>query len=119
MRLLFAIKTLALPGGGTERVLADLTSALAGRGHAITVLSFDRPGVEPFYTFDRTVRRISLGIGDVGRGTRPGEAIRRVLGLRRLAREVKPDVAVGFMHSAYIPLGLALVGTGVPVIASE
>lgn len=119
MRLLFAIKTLALPGGGTERVLADLTSGLAQRGHAMTVLSFDRPGVEPFYAFDRKVRRVTLGIGDVGRGTRASEGVRRVFGLRRLAREVRPDVAVGFMHSAYIPLGIALVGTGVPVIASE
>ncbi len=119
MRLLFAIKTLALAGGGTERVLADLTSALAQRGHAVTVLTFDRHGIEPFYTFERTVRRVALGIGEVGRGTRPSEAARRVLALRRLAKEVKPDVAVGFMHSAYIPLGLALVGTGVPVIASE
>jgi len=119
MRLLFAIKTLALPGGGTERVLADLTSALVQRGHAMTVLSFDRAGVEPFYSFDRTVRRVSLGIGEVGRGTRANEALRRVLALRRLAREIKPEVAVGFMHSAYIPLGLGLLGSGVPVIASE
>jgi glycosyltransferase involved in cell wall biosynthesis len=30
-----------------------------------------------------------------------------------------PDVAVGFMHSAYIPLGVALAGTGIPAVASE
>ncbi|HWT11302.1 MAG TPA: glycosyltransferase family 4 protein [Allosphingosinicella sp.] len=119
MRLLFAIKTLALPGGGTERVLADLTSALARRGHEMTVLSFDRPGQEPFYTLDPAVQRLSLGIGDVGRGTRPGEAIGRVRALRRLVTEVRPDVAVGFMHSAYLPLGLGLMRTPIPVVASE
>ena len=28
-------------------------------------------------------------------------------------------MAIGFMHSIYIPLSLAVVGTGIPVIASE
>jgi glycosyltransferase involved in cell wall biosynthesis len=32
---------------------------------------------------------------------------------------MKPDVCVGFMHSSYIPLGLALLGTGIPLVASE
>ena len=34
-------------------------------------------------------------------------------------RFLRPDVAVGFMHSSYIPLGLALLGTGIPLVASE
>jgi glycosyltransferase involved in cell wall biosynthesis len=45
--------------------------------------------------------------------------VRRIRALRRLARAEAPDAAVGFMHSAYIPLGLALAGTGIPAIASE
>ena len=32
---------------------------------------------------------------------------------------VRPDVAVGFMHSTYIPLGLALLRTGIPLVASD
>jgi glycosyltransferase involved in cell wall biosynthesis len=39
--------------------------------------------------------------------------------MRRLAKEMSPDVAIGFMHSVYIPLGLALVGSDIPVVASE
>lgn len=119
MKLLFAIKTLALPGGGSERVLAELSAALAGRGHQVTVASFDASEQAPFYPFDQRVRRIGLGIGDVRSGTRAGEAARRILALRRLARRERTDVAVGFMHSAYIPLGLGLLGTGIPLIASE
>jgi glycosyltransferase involved in cell wall biosynthesis len=119
LRLLFAIKTLALPGGGTERVVADLASALAGRGHDVTVFSFDPSDRAPFYPFMPTVRRQGLGIGDVGRGTRPVEAARRALALRREVKALRPMVAVGFMHSAYIPLGLALLGTGIPLVASE
>ena len=119
MRLLFAIKTLTLPGGGDERVVAQVAGGLAARDHDVILASFDPPGAEPFYPIDRAVRRVALGIGDVGRRTGPGEALRRIAALRRLAREARPDVAVGFMHSVYIPFGLALLGTGVPLVASE
>jgi glycosyltransferase involved in cell wall biosynthesis len=30
-----------------------------------------------------------------------------------------PDVATGFMHSAYVPLAMALCSSGIPVVASE
>ena len=119
MKRLFAIKAMALAGGGAERVLALVTGALARRGHDVTLASFDRPGEAPFYPLDPAVRHLRLGIGDTARGTGPGEALRRVRALRRLAREQGPDVAIGFMHSSYIPLGLALLGTGIPVVGSE
>jgi GalNAc-alpha-(1->4)-GalNAc-alpha-(1->3)-diNAcBac-PP-undecaprenol alpha-1,4-N-acetyl-D-galactosaminyltransferase len=32
---------------------------------------------------------------------------------------MEPDVAVGFMHSVFVPLGVALARTGIPLIASE
>jgi glycosyltransferase involved in cell wall biosynthesis len=119
LKLLFVIKSVALPGGGTERVLADLANGLARRGHHVTVASFDGPGDPPFYAFEEAVLRRALAIGDVRRGTRGSEALRRSLSLRRLTREMRPDVAIGLMHSAYIPLGIGALGTGIPVIASE
>jgi glycosyltransferase involved in cell wall biosynthesis len=39
--------------------------------------------------------------------------------MRRAAATIRPDIAVGFMHSSYIPLGIALLGTGIPLVASE
>ncbi len=119
MKLLFAIKTLELAGGGAERVLAEISRALAERGHEVAILSFDPPGGEPFYPLHPAVRRISMGIGDVRSGTGPGVAVRRIAAMRRLAKKERPDVAIGFMHSAYIPLGLALIGSGIPLIGSE
>jgi GalNAc-alpha-(1->4)-GalNAc-alpha-(1->3)-diNAcBac-PP-undecaprenol alpha-1,4-N-acetyl-D-galactosaminyltransferase len=119
VKLLFVIKTLELPGGGAERVLAEVTGALAHRGHEVAILSFDRRGGKSFYPLAPAVRRIGYGIGDISSGTGAGEAARRVAAIRRLAKDERPDVATGFMHSAYIPLGLALIGSNIPVIASE
>jgi glycosyltransferase involved in cell wall biosynthesis len=119
LRLLFVIKSLAARGGGAERVLAEITAGLAERGHAVTIASFDRPDVEIFYKFHPKVAVVALGLGEGGRHTRLAEAPARIAGIRRLLHELRPDVAVGFMHSAFVLLALAAIGTGVPVIASE
>ncbi len=119
MRVLFAIKRLEGVSGGSERVLAHLTAALAKRGHTVTVLTWDAAGTTPFYPLHPDVRLVNRGVGDSARPTRPRELAARLPDLRRAVRAIRPDVAVGFGHSMFVPLALALIGTGVPVIASE
>lgn len=118
VKLLFAIKSLAGSGGGAERVLADVASELARRGHAVTVVSFDTVDAD-FYPFESKVKRARLGIGRSDRPSGPLEILRRVRAIRTFATRARPDVAVGFMHSIYLPLGFSLAGTGIPVVASE
>jgi glycosyltransferase involved in cell wall biosynthesis len=119
MNLLFAVKTMDSRGGGAERVLAQITSALAQRGHEVTLLTFDYPDSPDFYPIDSSVRRIWLSCGRRQARTNPWDLMKRVSGLRKTFRSNTPDVAIGFMHSAYIPLALAAVGRPIPVIASE
>jgi predicted glycosyltransferase len=111
VKILFVIKTLSLSGGGAERVLSAVTAELARRGHDITVATFDRAGAQTFYEFSNRIRLVHLAVGDVTKKTSVAVFVRRVRNLRALARQVRPDVAVGFMHSAYVPLALSLVGT--------
>lgn len=119
MNLLFVIKTLAQQGGGAERVLAEVTAELVARGHEVRVVSFDPPGSSDFYALHPQVVRERLPLGDVRRPSGVASMGRRILALRRMMRGRRVDAAVGFMHSAYIPLALAGCGTGVPVVASE
>jgi glycosyltransferase involved in cell wall biosynthesis len=119
MKLLFAIKSLALAGGGAERVAVEVGAMLARRGHSVTMLTFDAQGYRPFYPLDPALEQAVLGIGDVTRRTRAMEAAHRIRAMRLAAASIRPDVAVGFMHSSYIPLGIALLGTGIPLVASE
>lgn len=119
MKLLFAIKGLNSAVGGAERVLCTVCSELAVRGHDVTIVTFDRPGGQSFYPLDARVRRIDLGIGDSTGNARLGETLCRVAALRRLAMEERPEVAVGFMHSMFVPLAFALAGTSIPVLGSE
>lgn len=119
MKILFAIKALDHVKGGAERVLADVTSGLADKGHNVAVLSFDQPGGQSVYPLNKKVKRIALGIGDVTRKATFPEVISRMVAIRKAAQRMKPDVVVAFMHSTFIPASFAMIGTGVPIIASE
>lgn len=119
MRILFVIKNLALPGGGAERVLAAVGTALAGRGHEVTVLSFDPPGTTDFYVSGPAVRRLRLGKSASRGHLRLLSAIGELGRIRTAVHALRPDVAIGFMYSAFVTLPLALIGTGVPVVGSE
>lgn len=119
LRLLFVIKHLEGRGGGAERVLTLIASELANRGYDVTIATFDPAGAKDFYQIDARVRRERLGIGDALAKSGFADLVRQVAALRSVLRPRRPDVAIGFMHSSYVPLGLAAIGSSVPLIASE
>ena len=119
MKLLFCIKSMNNPGGGAERVLADVANGLTKRGHDVTLLTFDKEGGQSFYSLNQEIERICLGIGATNATASTISTLRRVRALRRCIQKIEPDVAIGFMHSMFIPLSFALIGSGIPVIASE
>jgi glycosyltransferase involved in cell wall biosynthesis len=119
VKLLFGIKSMDVPGGGAERVLSIVASGLAARGHDVTIVTFDRAGGESFYALDPRIHRVCLGIGPTSGQTGPMAFARRLPALRHVVRKLRPDVVVGFMHSMFVPLGFAMVGTGIPLVASE
>lgn len=119
MNLVFVIKSMSMAGGGAERVLVDVTSKLAEYGHRITIFSFDKDCESDFYPVDARVTRVRLDIGRTNRRSGIHDVGRRIRALRAAITNAQPDVAIGFMASSYIPVGLALWGTGIPVVASE
>ena len=75
LNIVFIVKALGNQGGGAERVLVDVTAGLGGRGHRVNIISSDSEGQASYYSLDRDVQRINLGIGVVsGKST---AAIRR------------------------------------------
>jgi len=119
MRLLFVTKSLCSLGGGAERVLLAVAGELADRGHELTIATFDAADAQSFYSVSNQVIVRRLGVGDALAQTDLVALGRRILALRRFTKELRPDVAVGFLHSSYVPLSFALATSGVPVIASE
>lgn len=119
MRVLFCIKALNNPGGGAERVMVEVVNGLSRRGHDVLVLTFEQPGGQSFYRLDSTIERLDLGTGSTtGRATALA-SLERLIRLRRAVRALSPDVVVGFMHSMFVLLALALLFTPSRIIASE
>jgi glycosyltransferase involved in cell wall biosynthesis len=119
LKVLFIIKKLHNASGGAERVLAYVSGGLASRGHDVKILSFDARDEESFYSLHPSVTQMRSHIGDPVHPTTLSEFFRRVFEIRKLVRADKPDCVIAFMHSSFIPAILALIGTGIPVIASE
>jgi glycosyltransferase involved in cell wall biosynthesis len=119
VKLLFSIKALNNPGGGAERVLVDVAGGLRLRGHEVTVLTFDSPSAGSFFQLDSSIKHVSLPIGDTRKDSSLPVILARVLKLRSAVTAESPDIVVGFMHSMFVPLGLALLGSRIPLIACE
>lgn len=119
MKILFAIKSLGSTRGGAERVLTDIANGLFEQNHDISVLTYDPADARPLYPLLQDIVTFFLGIGRSDQSTTIGETLKRMSSLRRSVKKQKPDVVVAFMHSMFVPLSFALIGTGVPVIASE
>lgn len=100
-------------------MLATIASGLVERGHVVTVASFDPADAADFYPMHPRVNRCRLSGGNSRLRSSAVDLLRRAQTLRKLALTIRPDVAVGFMHSSFVPLGWALAGTGIPVVASE
>jgi glycosyltransferase involved in cell wall biosynthesis len=119
LNIVFVVKALGNPGGGAERILVDVSSGLANRGHTISIISSDPEGRASHYSLDPDVQRVNLGIGCITDKSSASVVLRRMIGIRRTVTRIDPDIVVAFMHSSYLPTGIALMGTGIPMIASE
>ena len=119
MNILFAIKALDGIKGGAERVLVDISSGMAANGHKISVLSFDKKGGQSFYPLSADIPRICLEIGDINNRSGFGDTLSRLKAIRKTVKQEKPDVIIAFMHSMFIPVSIACIGLGIPIVASE
>ncbi len=115
----FMIKALGHTGGGAERVLVDVANGLAERGHVISVITCDAPGTPSYYPLHASIERVQLNSGNTSQASGLRQFYKRLQSYRRVLKARQPDVAIAFMHSSYLPAGLALLGTGIPLIASE
>lgn len=108
--------TSTLGGGGAERVVADLALNWHKAGHQVTVVTQSTPESDA-YELGEGVERIALDT--VGLTGFMGH-LKRVRRLRKVLRQRRPDILIGFMTSASIFCLLASRGmSSVKVIATE
>jgi glycosyltransferase involved in cell wall biosynthesis len=91
----------SLAGGGAERLLAQLATALTRRGHEVTFV-VDTESAENAGFLDAGVRQVRLGSNHVGNVAR----------LARLLREIKPDATLSALSGQNLKHMLAAMLAG-------
>jgi glycosyltransferase involved in cell wall biosynthesis len=114
MRVLMLAQTYSPVVGGEERLVEDLSVQLARRGHEVTVVTLRQPLGEPpqrdgvrVEVLDSAVHSIpGVSVLEERRYAAPLPDPRTTAGLRRLLRELRPDVvhAHNWLVNSYLPL---------------
>jgi glycosyltransferase involved in cell wall biosynthesis len=119
VRIAFVIPSLG--AGGAERVASLLANDWSANRHEVTLVTFDAPGIEPFFALHAGIALRALEAPAEPRGLigklRTNAA--RVSRLRSVLRERNPDAVVAFMTEANVIALWASQGVGVPVVVSE
>lgn len=119
MKFLFAIKSIDGEGGGAERVLVDICNGLSRRGHQVFILTFDPPGGTSFFALDASIVRLDMDICVPGKSVPRLSLLLALRRMRHLIDSVGADLVIPFMHSSYVPIALALIGSGAKLVFSE
>jgi glycosyltransferase involved in cell wall biosynthesis len=125
MRVLMLAQTYSPVVGGEERLVEDLSAQLARRGHEVTVATLRQPLGEPprrdgvrVELLESAVHGIpGLSVLEERRYAAPLPDPRTTAGLRRLLRELRPDVvhAHNWLVNSFLPLAR---GSGAPLVLS-
>lgn len=119
MNLLIFIHS--MHSGGAERVTANLASHWAKKGWQVTVVTLTSTA-QDFYQLHSAVKRIALDVAGESDNalTAISKNLRRVRALRRVLKQVQPEIALAMMSTANILLALAAIGLkGMVTVGSE
>jgi glycosyltransferase involved in cell wall biosynthesis len=97
--------------GGAERVTADLANCWAAKEWDITIVT-QSPINSDLYKLHPAINRISLAMASESANVLSGlwQNIRRVMALRKVLQQIRPDIALAMMTTANVLLALAAWG---------
>ena len=105
--------------GGVEKMSLDLARGLSERGHSVVIISLDKESDTPFFEWPVAVSWIRIGIGNPNKRATILSRFRRMKALRAIAKDVRPDVGIGFQVGSFALLRLATFGLGIKTVAAE
>ncbi|MEO8464188.1 MAG: glycosyltransferase family 4 protein [Gammaproteobacteria bacterium] len=110
-----------LEGGGAERILSDMAVYWTGKGWQVTLATWSGPELADFYPLPSSVHRKWLDVRSSGDSflARARANFGRILELRRLLVESKPDVVLSFITVSNVLTIIAATGLQVRVVVSE
>lgn len=94
---------------GMERIVTDKANWLSKHGHEVTIITAEQRGRVPYYKLRENVRTIDLGINYSGNSSfllklcsYPIKAIRHRKRLRKLLKQLNPDITISTMGNEFL-----------------
>lgn len=119
MKILFVINSLS--AGGAERVTANLANHWAAKGVEVTIVTLTEIERD-FYALDGNIKRVSKELSSDSRDVISAilNNLNRILFVRKVLNQIRPDVAIAMMDSTNVLLAIASIGLhGLITIGSE
>ena len=108
MKIIYLLASLG--SGGAERVVSLLANRMCEDGHNIQIVCLKYNDV--YYTLHDRIKVVAAT-------EHASNRIMELFWLRKYIQKEKPDVVIPFTEGVYCFTILALLGTGIPIIASE
>ncbi len=117
--ILFACRNFNNMAGGVERMSTLIMNEMVERGHKVVLLTWDPNNANSHYQLNPEIRwhKLNLGSSDVKANWLL--RFKRQLTIRKIVKEIKPSVAIGFQVGTFLAIRLALIGLSIPTIAAE
>lgn len=116
MNLLLVVNNLS--GGGAEKVAVDLSNEFS-KDHNVKVLTLSNK--KDKYVLNPSISRVKLELNSKSNHLMVGliNNVKRIISLRKVILESKPDHVITFMNRTNIRVLISLIGTNIPVIITE
>ena len=115
---MLACRSIDKMAGGVERQIVALANGLASRRHQVGLFTSDQDSAESFYKMDSKVCWYRLGMGNPTKKAPWLLRLRRMVKVRNIAREFRPDIVAAFQPGTFIGLRFYTLGMGLPMVAS-
>ena len=117
MRILFFVSS--MHAGGAERVAATLASAWAARGDEVVLVPTYTKKGSLFYRLHPEVKLLWLADRMGWMGKTWFASIRKWFAIRRVVKDIQPDVVISFLTNVNVMVLLSTRGLDVPTIVCE
>jgi len=117
--VLFVCRNFHQMAGGIERMATLIMNQMLQRGFRVGLITWDPADAEAHYTLDDSTNWMKLNLGNTTDKAGWKLRIQRQYALRRMAKEFRPDVAIGFQVGTFLAARTAMLGLGIPMIAAE
>ena len=119
LSILFVCRNFHQMAGGIERMATLIMNQMVKRGFRVGLITWDPSKAEVHYTLDDSIDWMKLDLGNTADKAGWKLRFQRQFALRRMAKQFRPDVAIGFQVGTFLAARTAMLGLGIPMIAAE